>query len=61
MSHATTSLRQATCEHADSASSSTHVQLIGRGGKPGEPDRYSSDAPRPMTLEDLGLGPHHLG
>jgi hypothetical protein len=29
----------ATCEHANSASSPTHLKLIGGGGKPGEPGK----------------------
>jgi hypothetical protein len=51
----------ASCEHADPVSSPTHLLMMGMGEKLGEPKRYSSNAPRPMVLEDMGLGLYHLG
>jgi hypothetical protein len=44
----------ATCEHANSGSSPTHLQLMGGGGKAREPGRYSLDAPKPVAPEDPG-------
>jgi hypothetical protein len=43
-----------TCEHVDSASFPSHLQLMGGGGKPGEPGKHSTDIPGPPVLEDLG-------
>jgi hypothetical protein len=43
-----------TCEHADSASSPTRLQLMGGGGEPREPGKYNLDIPRPTVLEDPG-------
>jgi hypothetical protein len=43
-----------TCEHADSTSSSTYLQLMGGGREPEEPDRYSPDTPGLKVLEGLG-------
>jgi hypothetical protein len=45
-----------TYEHVDFASSSTRLQLIGRGGAPGEPGKYSPDTPELTVLKDLGAG-----
>jgi hypothetical protein len=42
----------ATYEHVDSSSSSTHLQLIGKGGALGELSKYSPDTPRLPVLED---------
>jgi hypothetical protein len=44
----------ATFEHADSTSSSTCLQLIGRGGASGESGKYSPDTPGLTVVEDLG-------
>jgi hypothetical protein len=44
----------ATCEHTDSASSSTRLQLIGGGGDSGEPGKYNLDTPGLTVLEDPG-------
>jgi hypothetical protein len=46
----------ATREHADSTSSPTRLQLMGGGGKTGEPDKYSPDTPGPTAAEDLDAG-----
>jgi hypothetical protein len=46
----------ANCEHTASASSPTYLQLIGRGGKWGEPSRYNLDTPGPVAPEDLRAG-----
>jgi hypothetical protein len=43
-------------EHADSASSPTHLQSIGGGRKTGDPERCSPDTPRPVVPKDLGDG-----
>jgi hypothetical protein len=51
----------ATCEHADSASASTHLQLRDGYENPGEPGKYSLDRPELMVLEDLGAGTTSLG
>jgi hypothetical protein len=51
----------ATCERADSASSSTRLKLMGGGGEPEEPGRYSPDTPGLKVLEGQGLKPHHPG
>jgi hypothetical protein len=48
-------------EHADSASSSTHPQLMGGDEEPGGPDKYDPDTPGLMVLKDQGVGPHHPG
>jgi hypothetical protein len=41
----------ATCEHVDSASSPTCLQLIDGDGNPGKPGKHSPDIPEPPTLE----------
>jgi hypothetical protein len=46
----------ATCKHADSASYSTHRQLMGGDEEPGEPDKNSPDTPGPTMLKDPGAG-----
>jgi hypothetical protein len=45
-----------TCEHGDSASSPTRLQLMGGGRESGEPNKYSPDIPVPMALEDPRAG-----
>jgi hypothetical protein len=45
-----------TYEHANSMLSSTRLQLLGGGAKPGEPDRTSLDTPGPTMPEDPGAG-----
>jgi hypothetical protein len=45
-----------TCEHADSASSSTRLQVMGGDEEPRELGKYSSDTPGPKVHEDSG--PH---
>jgi hypothetical protein len=45
-----------TCEHANFALSPTRLQLIGGGGKLGEPGRSSPDTPMSATPKDLGAG-----
>jgi hypothetical protein len=45
-----------TYEHIDSASSSTHLQLMGRDEKPGGPSKYDLDTPGLMVLKDPGAG-----
>jgi hypothetical protein len=46
----------ATYEHTNSMLSSTHLQLIGRGGKPGEPGRSNPNTLGPTTPEDSEAG-----
>jgi hypothetical protein len=45
----------ATCKHVDYASSPTHLQLMGGGGKPREPGRYNPDTLGPAELKDSGV------
>jgi hypothetical protein len=45
-----------TCEYVDSATSSTHLQLISEGGKLGEPGWYSLDTLGLAAPEDPGAG-----
>jgi hypothetical protein len=45
-----------TCEHANSALSSTCLQLIGGGGRPGHPGWSMLDTLGPTMLEDSGAG-----
>jgi hypothetical protein len=45
-----------TCEHGNSTSSPTHLQLIGGGGNSVEPGRCSPDTPRLTTPDDPGPG-----
>jgi hypothetical protein len=45
-----------THEHANSASSPTYLQLMGRGRKLGEPGRYSPDTLGPAAFEDPQAG-----
>jgi hypothetical protein len=49
-----------TYEHVDFASSSSRIQLIGGGGAPGEPGKYSLDTHGHMVLEDPRAGPAAL-
>jgi hypothetical protein len=48
------------CEHADSASSSTHLQLMGRKEVLGEPGKNNPDTLDLWCSRTRGLGPHHL-
>jgi hypothetical protein len=49
----------ATCEHVDSPSFSTHLQLIGGAAKPGELSRYGLSNPRLMEPEESRAGLCH--
>jgi hypothetical protein len=46
----------ATCEHKNSASSSTRLQSMGGDEEPGEPDKCSQDIPRLTILKDPEAG-----